>query len=115
MSEENRELSELSKSFSRLEGMLESKLDSLIEEIRELKEADQNLHDRISEKDKIIKNDLNELQKSTTEEINDIKDVDKDHEKRLSRLETLASIAQWGVATIIAAAAAIFTYFQIKN
>ena len=63
---DSKELRTLSENFSRLEGMLEAKLDNLIEEIRELKEADQSLHTRISEKTKEVRDLTNRVTKLET-------------------------------------------------
>ena len=78
-------ITELSEAFARLEGMLEAKLDSLIEEIRELKESDSKLHDRISTKDRYVRK----------------------IEERVSKLESVVATLKWVVSAIGAIGAAI--------
>ena len=74
-------------------GRIESKIDGLHDDIVELKEADDKLHDRISNKDINVRK----------------------LEGRVSKIESIVATIRWVIGTAIAGAVAIFTYFQTRN
>lgn len=74
-------------------GRIETKIDGLHDDIVELKEADDKLHERISKKDTNVRK----------------------LEGRVSKIESMVATIRWVIGTVIAGAAAIFTYFQTRS
>ena len=108
-------LSQLASTVSKLEGMInarfdaiEKRFDSVDKEIRELKDADNRLHTRISEKDDEWSHNYKELEGR----IRAVETRENASENRLTAIETSQKNSKWwiaggfsvtiGVATILA-------------